>query len=80
VTLQLCEGTDKGRVEHIFDTAYQAKLEAQKNAELLESEKRHHQELNQLALTLAQNTSLGDLLSNLTIVARNENTMVDNKN
>ncbi|KAM3089745.1 pentapeptide repeat-containing protein [Phormidesmis sp. 146-35] len=80
VTLQISEGTDKGKLEHTFDTAYQAKLEAQKNAELLESEKRHNQELNHLALTLAQNTNLGNLLSNLTIVAGNDNTMTDNKN
>ncbi|WP_446876802.1 pentapeptide repeat-containing protein [Phormidesmis sp. 146-33] len=80
VTLQISEGTDKGKLEHTFDTAYQAKLEAQKNAELLESEKRHNQELNHLALTLAQNTNLGNLLSNLTIVTGNDNTMTDNKN
>ncbi len=80
VTLQLPKGTDKGKVEQTFDNAYQAKLEAQKNAELLESANRHNQQLNQLALTLAQNTSLGNLLSNLTIVAGNDNTMTDNKN
>ena len=80
VTLQLPEGTDKGKVERTFDTAYQTRLEAQKNAELLESEKRHNRQLNQFALTLARNTNLGNLLSNLTIVAGNDNTMTDNKN
>ena len=78
VTLQLPEGTDKGKVERTFDNAYQARLEAQKNAELLEAEKRHSQDFKEANNTLAQ--SLGNLLSNLTIVAGNKNTMTDNRN
>jgi len=78
VTLQLPEGTDKGKVERTFDNAYQAKLEAQKNAELLEAEKHHSQEFKEVTLALAKN--FGNLLSNLTIVAGNENTMTDHKN
>ncbi|KAM3095820.1 hypothetical protein ACKFKF_24220 [Phormidesmis sp. 146-12] len=52
----------------------------QKNAGLLESEKRHSQEFNQSALTLVQNTNPVNLSFNLKIVAGNDNTMTDNKN
>ena len=48
VTLEVPEETDKGNLEKDFQEVYQAKLEAAKNAALLESEKSHNQQITQL--------------------------------
>ena len=48
VTLEVPEETDKGSLEKDFQEVYQAKLEAAKNAALLESEKSHNQQITQL--------------------------------
>ncbi|MFB8791729.1 MAG: hypothetical protein U7123_23525 [Potamolinea sp.] len=79
LTLEVPEGTDKGKVQRNFESAYEARLEAQKQAALLEAEIRHNQDIKEITLTLASN--LSNLLSNLTIIASGENTtMTDNKN
>lgn len=80
VTLQVPVTTDKATIEKQFDDTYQARLEAQKNEALLESERRHNQDLKELALRQAENFDISQILSNLTIIAGDRNTMTDNKN
>ncbi|NJM77448.1 MAG: hypothetical protein HC852_18770 [Acaryochloridaceae cyanobacterium RU_4_10] len=74
VTFQVPETVDKGEFEQKFDSVYQLQLAAQTNAALLASEQRHNQDLKEIALNLPQ------LLSNLTIIAGERNTVTDNKN
>ncbi|MBD2086914.1 pentapeptide repeat-containing protein [Coleofasciculus sp. FACHB-542] len=82
LTIQVPEGTDKGKVQRDFEEPYLARLEAQKQAALLEAEKRYSKEIKEITMILASNPSnLSNLLSNLTIIASGENTtMTDNKN
>ena len=74
------EGTEKAKLHSDLLEAYEARLEAQKA--LIELETRHNQDLTKITMALATNPSnLGNLLSNLTIIASGETTTVtDNKN
>ena len=76
LTLQVPEGTDKAKIERDFNEPY--KLEAQKQAALLEAEVRHSREMKEVTMTLASN--LSNLLSNLTIIASGETTTMTNNN
>jgi uncharacterized protein YjbI with pentapeptide repeats len=76
LTLQVPEGTDKAKIERDFNEPY--KLEAQKQAALLEAEVRHSKEMKEVTMTLASN--LSNLLSNLTIIASGETTTMTNNN
>jgi hypothetical protein len=76
LTLQVPEGTDKAKIERDFSEPY--KLEAQKQAALLDAEVRHSREMKEVTMTLASN--LSNLLSNLTIIASGENTTMTNNN
>jgi uncharacterized protein YjbI with pentapeptide repeats len=79
LTLEVPEGTDKAKVQRNFESVYEARLESQKQAALLDAQIRHTQDIKEVTLTLASN--LSNLLSNLTIIASGENTtMTDNKN
>ncbi len=80
LTLQVPATVDKAKIEQQFDDAYQARLEAQKNAALLAAEERHNKDLKELALKQAENFDISQLLSNLTIIAGDRNTMTDYKN
>ena len=80
LTLQVPATADKGKIEQQFDEVYQMRLAAQTNAALLESEQRHNQDLKELALKQAESFDISQLLSNLTIIAGDRNTMTDNKN
>jgi uncharacterized protein YjbI with pentapeptide repeats len=80
LTLQVPATADKAKIEQQFDDAYQTRLEAQKNAALLAAEERHNKDLKELALKQAENFDISQLLSNLTIIAGDRNTMTDNKN
>jgi len=79
LTIKVQEETDKGAVQRIFEEVYEAKLEAQKQAALLDAEIRHGQEIQEITRTLAHNVSnIGNLLSSLTIIASGEkNTMTN---
>lgn len=79
LTLEVPEETDKCGVQRIFQKVYEAKLEAQKQAALLDAEIRHGQEIQEITRTLAHNVSnIGNLLSSLTIIASGEkNTMTN---
>ena len=48
VTLEVPTETDKGKLARDFEEAYQLRLEAEKSAALLESEKEHNQQITQL--------------------------------
>jgi hypothetical protein len=80
VDVTVPEGTEKAKLHSDLLEAYEARLEAQKA--LLELETRHNQDLTKITMALATNPSnLGNLLSNLTIIASGETTTVtDNKN
>ena len=67
VTVAVPPETNKGKFEQEFDEIYQARLEAQTNAALLDAEKRHSEKVEGLAIAVVNN--LGHLLSNLTINA-----------
>ena len=56
VTIGVEPDTDKGKLEHTFTTTYEARLEAQKNAALLEAEKRHTQDLKETIAALASSS------------------------
>ena len=75
LVIQVPEGTDKAKVEQDWDETYQARLEAVKNAALLESERRRADDFKEIHLTTV--ASLGNLLSNLTI---NATAMTDSNN
>lgn len=58
LTIEVPEGTDKGQVQRNFQSAYEARLEAQKQTALLEAEIRHNQDIKEIFLaTLTNNTS-----------------------
>ena len=78
--ITVSEGTEKAKLHSDLLEAYEARLEAQKA--LIELETRHNQDLTKITMALATNPSnLGNLLSNLTIIASGETTTVtDNKN
>jgi hypothetical protein len=78
VTLEVPQDTDKGAVEHQFLEVYQAKLEAQKQAALLEAETRHSQEMKELALDVSKNNSLSGFILNLTNTVTAENKAMNN--
>jgi uncharacterized protein YjbI with pentapeptide repeats len=80
LTLQVPADADKAKVVQQFDNPYQASLEAQKNAALLESEQRHNQDLKELINKQTQNLNLSQLLSKFTIIVGDRNTMTDSKN
>jgi uncharacterized protein YjbI with pentapeptide repeats len=74
------EGIEKAKIHGDLLEAYETRLEAQKA--LLELETRHSRDIKDITMALATNPSnLGNLLSNLTIIASGESTtMTDNKN
>ena len=54
VTLEVPKAADKAEVERNFDATYDDRLEAAKNAALLEAERQHSSDLKELALALAK--------------------------
>jgi uncharacterized protein YjbI with pentapeptide repeats len=50
LTLAVEEDTDKGKLEHTFTEVYEARLEAAKNAALLEAEQRHAQDIKEMTI------------------------------
>lgn len=50
VTLEVPENADKGEIERHFLDAYEARLQAARTSGELEAEKRHHQDMKDLAL------------------------------
>ena len=75
------EGTEKAKIHSDLLEAYEARLEAQKQAALLQAEIRHSQDIREITMALAANPSnLGNLLQNLTIIASGENTTMTNNN
>jgi len=53
VTIAVEPDADKGKLEHTFTQTYEARLEAAKNAALLEAEQRHTQDLKETIAALA---------------------------
>lgn len=79
VTLIVPEDVDKGKIEREWDEVYQARLEAQKNAALLEAANSHKEDIKQITLAVVSN--LSGLLSNFTVNAVSESrTMSDSNN
>ncbi|MDB9513336.1 pentapeptide repeat-containing protein, partial [Kamptonema animale CS-326] len=64
VTIQVPEGTDKGKIERDLSEPY--KLEAQKQAALLEAEIRHNQDLKKIAILALTKNPASNPIINLT--------------
>ncbi|MEM8779543.1 MAG: pentapeptide repeat-containing protein [Cyanobacteria bacterium P01_G01_bin.49] len=58
VTLEVPEEADKGNIEHTFNEAYEAKLEAAKQTALLEAEKDHKEDIKNLTKDITEITKL----------------------
>jgi uncharacterized protein YjbI with pentapeptide repeats len=61
LTLEVPEGTDKGKVQRNFESVYEARLEAQKQTALLEAEIRHNQDLKDVIETLTHKPSANSI-------------------
>ncbi len=59
LTLEVPEGADKGKIQRTIEEAYEARLEAQKQAALLDAEIRHNKDIKEiiLATLVAQQSS-----------------------
>ncbi|NEQ32414.1 MAG: hypothetical protein F6K04_15665 [Leptolyngbya sp. SIO4C5] len=57
ITLQVPEGTDKGKVERDWDSGYQAGLEAGYNSGLLEGQKQRADDIKEISLAFLQSSS-----------------------
>lgn len=78
VTLIVPANADKGKIEREWDEVYQARLEAQKSAALLEAANSHKEDIKQI--TLAYASSLSGLLSNFTVNAVSESKAMSDSN
>ncbi|NEO34167.1 MAG: pentapeptide repeat-containing protein [Symploca sp. SIO3C6] len=72
VTIQVPQGTDKGKFEQQFFEVYQARLEAKQEAALREVETRHNQNIKELALAALTKNQSSNPIFNVTNTATNE--------
>jgi uncharacterized protein YjbI with pentapeptide repeats len=78
VTLTVPDNADKGKIEREWDEVYQARLEAQKSAALLEAANNHKEDIKEITLAYAAN--LSGLLSNFTVNAVSESKAMSDSN
>ncbi|NJO76636.1 MAG: pentapeptide repeat-containing protein [Leptolyngbyaceae cyanobacterium RM1_406_9] len=78
VTLTVPEDADKGKIEREWDEVYQARLEAQKSAALLEAANSHKEDIKEITLAVVSN--LSGLLSNFTVNAVSESKAMSDSN
>ncbi|MEA5533228.1 hypothetical protein [Crocosphaera sp. XPORK-15E] len=73
VTLEVPENPNKGKIEHQFNDVYEMKLEAVKQAALLEAEKTHKEEIKALTKDITE-------IAKLALMNKpNSTTIIDNK-
>ncbi|NER28231.1 MAG: hypothetical protein F6J89_11505 [Symploca sp. SIO1C4] len=72
VTIQVPQGTDKGKFEQQFFEVYQARLEAKQEAALREAETRHNQDIKEIALAALTKNQSSNPIFNVTNTATNE--------
>ncbi|NEO97945.1 MAG: hypothetical protein F6K58_04405 [Symploca sp. SIO2E9] len=72
VTIQIPQGTDKGKFEQKFFEVYQARLEAKQEAALRETETRHSQDIKEIALAALTKNQYSNPIFNVTNTVTSE--------
>lgn len=71
VTIAVPKGTDKGQFEQDFEVVYQARLQAEVNAALLEAEKQHKKDFQEITQNII--STLGKNSSHINIMNQSNN-------